>query len=130
MYLSLGDLCLLIRHLAQPLFLRPYQRVNSQAVLDDGATDSDQVEGGPGEDVFILGQTAEESRLVMRSEVFADGDSLLGCRLVEGDILGPVVALAVGLADSGTSRWAVRQCTFLCPGTKSLSMLRAACWLP
>jgi hypothetical protein len=24
-------------------------------VLDDGATDSDQVEGGPGEDVFILG---------------------------------------------------------------------------
>jgi hypothetical protein len=62
-------------------------------VLDDGATDSDQVEGGPGEDVFILGQTAEKSLLVMRSEVFADGDSLLGCRLIEGDSLGPVVAL-------------------------------------
>jgi hypothetical protein len=29
----------------------------------------------------------------MRGEVFADGDSLLGCRLVEGDSLGPVVAL-------------------------------------
>jgi hypothetical protein len=39
-------------------------------------------------------------------------------------------SLAVELADSGTSRWAVRQCTFLCPGTKSLSMLRAAYWLP
>jgi hypothetical protein len=62
-------------------------------VLDDGANDSDQVEGGPGEDVFILGQTAEESFLVMRSEVFADGDRLLGRCLVEGNSLGPVVAL-------------------------------------
>jgi hypothetical protein len=34
-------------------------------MLDDGATDSDQVEGEPGEDVFIIGQTAEESFLVM-----------------------------------------------------------------
>jgi hypothetical protein len=34
-------------------------------MLNDGATDSDQVEGGLGEDVFILGQTAEESLLVM-----------------------------------------------------------------
>jgi hypothetical protein len=93
MYLGLGGLCLLVGHLAQPLFLRPYRRVNSQVVLDDGATDSDQVEGGPGEDVFILGQTAEESLLVMRGEVFADGDSLLGCRLVERDSLGLVVAL-------------------------------------
>jgi hypothetical protein len=62
-------------------------------VLDDGATDSDQVEGGPGEDVFIVGQTAKESLLVVRSEVFADGDRLLGCCLVEGNSLGPVVAL-------------------------------------
>jgi hypothetical protein len=62
-------------------------------VLDDGATDSDQVEGGLGEDVFILGHTAEESLLVMRSEVFADGDCLLGRCLVEGNSLGPVVAL-------------------------------------
>jgi hypothetical protein len=29
----------------------------------------------------------------MRSEVFADGDRLLGCCLVEGNSLGPVVAL-------------------------------------
>jgi hypothetical protein len=98
MYLSLGGLCLLIRHLAQPLFLRPYRRVNSHAVLDDGATDSDQVEGGLGEDVFILRQTTEESLLVMRSEVFADGDSLSRCRLVEGDSLGPVVALQLCFA--------------------------------
>jgi hypothetical protein len=101
-------------------------------VLDDGATDSDQVEGGPVEDVFIFGQTAEESLLVMRSEVFADGDRLLGRCLVEGTVLVPLLlcscvlscSLAVGLADSGASRWAVRQCMFLCPGTKSLSMLR------
>jgi hypothetical protein len=39
-------------------------------------------------------------------------------------------SLSVGLADAGTSRWAVSQCTFLCPRTKSLSMLRAVCWLP
>ena len=29
----------------------------------------------------------------MRSEVFADGDRLLGCRLVKGDSFGSVVAL-------------------------------------
>jgi hypothetical protein len=31
---------------------------------------------------------------------------------------------------SKPSRSAVRQCTFRCPGTKSLSMLRAVCWSP
>jgi hypothetical protein len=97
MYFGLGGFCLLIRHLAQPLFLQPHQRVDSQAVLDDGATDSDQVEGEPGEDVFIFGQTAEESLLVIRSEVFADGDRLLGRCLVEGDSLGPIVALQLCL---------------------------------
>jgi hypothetical protein len=39
-------------------------------------------------------------------------------------------SLAVGRAASGTSCCVVRQCTFLCPGMKSLSMLRAVCWLP
>jgi hypothetical protein len=33
----------------------------------------------------------------MRSEVFADGDCLLGRGLVEGDSLGPVVALQLCL---------------------------------
>jgi hypothetical protein len=78
MYLGLGGLCLLIRHLAQPLLLWPHRRVDSQAVLDDRATDSDQVEGGSGEDVFIFGQTGEESLLVMRGKVFAYDDRLLG----------------------------------------------------
>jgi hypothetical protein len=62
-------------------------------VLNDRSADPDQVEGGPGEDVFVLGQTAEEFLLVMRSEVFANGDRLLGRGLVEGNILGLVVAL-------------------------------------
>jgi hypothetical protein len=66
-------------------------------VLDDRTTDSDQVEGGPGEDVFIFGQIAEESLLVMRSEVFADDDCLLGRCLVEGNSLGPIVALQLCL---------------------------------
>jgi hypothetical protein len=47
-------------------------------VLDDRATDSNQVEGGPGEDVLIFGQTGEESLLVVRGEVFAYDDRLLG----------------------------------------------------
>jgi hypothetical protein len=62
-------------------------------VLNYGSADPDQVEGGPGEDIFVLGQAAEEFLLVMRSEVFADGDRLLGRGLVEGDNLGPIVAL-------------------------------------
>jgi hypothetical protein len=66
-------------------------------VLDDRATDSNQVEGGPGEDVFIFGQTAEESLLVMRSEVFTDDDRLLGRCLVERNSLGPIVALQLCL---------------------------------
>jgi hypothetical protein len=93
MYLGLGGFCLLIRHFAEPLFFWSHRRVDSQAVLNDGSADPDQVEGGPGEDVFVLGQTAEEFLLVMRSEVFADGDRLLGRGLVEGNSLGPVVAL-------------------------------------
>jgi hypothetical protein len=66
-------------------------------VLDDGATDSDQVESGPGEDVFILGQAGEESLLIVRSEVFAYIDCLLGRCLVKRNSLGPVVALQLCL---------------------------------
>jgi hypothetical protein len=62
----------------------------------------------------------------------------LGVAWSRGTVLVPLLlyscafscSLAVGLVAWGTSRCAVRQCTFLCPGTKSLSMLRAACWLP
>jgi hypothetical protein len=37
---------------------------------------------------------------------------------------------ATGQVPSQTSRCAMRQCTFCWPGTKSLSILRAVCWLP
>jgi hypothetical protein len=57
----------------------------------------------------------------MRSEVFADSDCLLGRGLIEGTVLVPSLlcscalscCLLVGLAGAGTSRYAVRQCTFL-----------------
>jgi hypothetical protein len=62
-------------------------------MLNYGSADPDQVEGRPGEDIFILGQAAKEFLFFMRSEVFADSDCLLGCGLIEGDSLGPVVAL-------------------------------------
>jgi hypothetical protein len=66
-------------------------------VLNYGSADSDQVEGGPGEDIFILGQAAEEFLFFMRGEVFADSDCLLGRGLIEGDSLGPVLALQLCL---------------------------------
>jgi hypothetical protein len=93
MYLGLDGFCLLVRHFTEPLFFRSHRRVDSQGVLNYGSADPDQVDGGPGEDVFVLGQAAEEFLLVMRSEVFADGDCLLGRGLVKGNSLGPVVAL-------------------------------------
>jgi hypothetical protein len=37
---------------------------------------------------------------------------------------------ATGRVTSETSHCVVRQCTFRWPGTKSLSILRAVCWLP
>ena len=40
-------------------------------MLNYGSVDSDPIEGRPGEDIFILGQVAEELLLFMRSEVFA-----------------------------------------------------------
>jgi hypothetical protein len=90
-------------------------------VLNYGSADSDQVEGGPVEDIFILGQAVEEFLFFMRGKVFADGDCLLGRGLIEGTVLVPSwlyscalsCCLLVGLAGAGTSRWVVRQCTFL-----------------
>jgi hypothetical protein len=81
----------------KPLLFWSHRRVNSQAVLNYGSADSDQVEGGPGEDIFILGQAAEEFLFFMRGKVFADGDCLLGRGLIEGDSLGPVLALQLCL---------------------------------
>jgi hypothetical protein len=66
-------------------------------MLDDSATDSDQVEGGPGEDVLIFGKTGDESLLVVRSKVFTYDDRLLGRCLVKGNCLCPIVALQLCL---------------------------------
>jgi hypothetical protein len=66
-------------------------------VLDDGAADSDQVEGGPGKDVLVSGETGDEFLLVLRSKVFAYYDRLLGRRRVEGNCLRSVVALQLCL---------------------------------
>jgi hypothetical protein len=89
-------------------------------VLDDGATDSDQVEGGPGEDVLVSRGIGDEFLLVLRSQVFAYNDCLLGRRRVEANCLRSIVALqlclcmllAAGRVASETSRCVVRQCTF------------------
>jgi hypothetical protein len=62
-------------------------------VLDDGAADSDQVEGGPSEDVLVSGETGDEFLLVLRSQVFAYYNRLLGRCRVEGNYLRTVVAL-------------------------------------
>jgi hypothetical protein len=66
-------------------------------VFDDGATDSDQVEGGPSEDVLIFRKTGDESLLVMLSKVFAYDDRLLGRCLVKGNRLRSIVALQLCL---------------------------------
>jgi hypothetical protein len=137
-YLGFGGFCFLIRHFAQPLLLRPHRRVDAQTVLDDSATDSDQVEGRPGKDVLISGKTGDESLLVLRSQVFAYDDLCFGVAWSRGTVFVPSLlyscafscSLAVGRVALVTSRYVVRQCTFRCPGTKSLSMLCAVCWLP
>jgi hypothetical protein len=66
-------------------------------VLDDGATDSGQVKGRLGEDVLISGEAGDEFLLVLRSQVFAYDDRLLGHCLVKGDCLCSIVALQLCL---------------------------------
>ena len=50
----------------------------AKAVLDDGAADPDQIEGGPSEDVLVSGEAGDEFLLVSRGQVFAYHDRLLG----------------------------------------------------
>jgi hypothetical protein len=61
-------------------------------MFDDSATDADQVEGRPGEDVLIFGETGDESLFVMRRKVFAYDDRLLGRSLVKGNCFHAIVA--------------------------------------
>jgi hypothetical protein len=62
-------------------------------MLNDGAADSDQVEGGPSEDVLVSRETGYEFLLVSRGQVFAYYDRLLGRGRIEGYRLCSVVAL-------------------------------------
>jgi hypothetical protein len=64
-YFSFGGFYFFIRHFVQPLLLWAHRMVNAQTMLDDGATDADQVEGRPGEDVLISGETGDEFLLVL-----------------------------------------------------------------
>jgi hypothetical protein len=105
-----------IGYFAQPLLLWAHRRVDAQTMLDDGVTDSDQVKGRPGEDVLISGETGDEFLLVLRSQVFAYDDRLLGRCRVKGTVFVPSLLcscafsclLAVGRVASGTSRCVVR----------------------
>jgi hypothetical protein len=62
-------------------------------VLYDDTTDSDQVVGGPSEDVLISGEAGDEFVFVSRGQVFAYYDRLLRGGRVEGYCLRSVVAL-------------------------------------
>jgi hypothetical protein len=62
-------------------------------MLNDGAADSDQVEGGPSEDVLVSGEVGDEFLLVSRGQVFTYHDRLLGRRRIKGHCLRSVVAL-------------------------------------
>jgi hypothetical protein len=92
-----GGFCFFIGHFAQPLLLWAHRRVDAETVLDDGTTDSDQVKGRPGEDVLISGETGDEFLLVLRSQVFAYDDRLLGHCRVKGNCLRSIVALQLCL---------------------------------
>jgi hypothetical protein len=66
-------------------------------VLDDGTADLDQIEGGPSEDILVVGETGKEFFLISQCQVFADYYCLLRCCWVEGYCHRPIVALELGL---------------------------------
>jgi hypothetical protein len=92
-HLGFGGFGLPVGHLAQSLLSWAHRRVDAQAVLYDGAADSNQVVGGPSKDVLILGEAGDEFVLVSRGQVFAYYDRLLRGGRVEGYYLRSVVAL-------------------------------------
>jgi hypothetical protein len=67
MHFSFGGFRFFIEHFAQPLLFWAHWRVDAQAVLDDGAANSGQVKGGPGEGIFVSGETGDDLLLVLRS---------------------------------------------------------------
>jgi hypothetical protein len=92
-HFGFGGFCLFVGHFAQSLLFWAHRRVDAQTVLNDGAADSYQVEGGPSEDVLVSGETGNEFLLVLRGQVFAYHNRLLGRRRVEGNCLRVIVAL-------------------------------------
>jgi hypothetical protein len=96
-HFSFGGFLFFIGHFAQRLLFWADRRVDAQTVLDDSAADSDQVEGGPGEDVLVSGEIGDEFLLILRSQVFAYYNRLLGRCRVEGNCLRTVVALQLCL---------------------------------
>ena len=93
MHLSLGGFSFLIGYFAQSLLFWAHQRVGAQVVLDDGAADLDQIEGGPSEDVLVLGETGNEFFLVSRGQVFAYYNHLFRRYRVEGYRLRSIITL-------------------------------------
>jgi hypothetical protein len=63
-HLGLGGFSLFVGHFAQSLLFWAHRRVDAQAVLDDGAADPDQIEGGPSEYVLVSRETRDEFFLV------------------------------------------------------------------
>jgi hypothetical protein len=62
-------------------------------VLEDGATDPNQIEGGPSKDILVSGETGNGFFLVSRGQVFAYYNRLSRHCRVEGYRLRSVVAL-------------------------------------
>ena len=81
-HFGFGSFCLLVGHFAQSLLFWAHRRVDAQTVLNDGAADSDQVEGGPSEYVLVSGETGDEFLLVSRGQVFIYHHRLLGRRRI------------------------------------------------
>jgi hypothetical protein len=63
--------------------------VGAQAVLDDGATDTDEVQGRPREYIFVAVQIGHESFFFCFSEVFTDQDHLIGVAASRGTFFTP-----------------------------------------
>jgi hypothetical protein len=62
-------------------------------VIDDGAADPDQIEGGPSEDILVSGETGNEFFLISRGQIFAYYNGLPRRCQIEGYRLRFVVAI-------------------------------------
>jgi hypothetical protein len=119
-HFGFGGFRLFIRHFAQPLLFGAHRRVDAQTVLDDGAADSDQDEGGPGETSLFLErqEMSFSSSCEVRSSLITT--VCLGVAGSRGTVFVSLLLCssafaflsAAGRVASETSRYVVRQCTF------------------